>query len=121
MLTPKRQQGNKGEDAACEYLKKQGYKILARNYAAKTGEIDIIARRKNALVFVEVKARADNSYGGGLAAVGAAKQAKITKTAILYIKENKPKFDAVMFDIITLTGGRLEHVKNAFAAQGYLM
>ena len=121
MLTLKRRQGNEGEDKACEYLKKRGYKILARNYAAKTGEIDIIASLRNALIFVEVKTRADNAYGGALAAVGAAKQDKITKTAINYIKENKPRFDAVMFDIITLTGGRLEHIKNAFAVQGYLM
>jgi putative endonuclease len=121
MLTIKRRKGNKGEDAACEYLKKQGYRILARNYAAKTGEIDIIARRKNTLVFAEVKTRADNAYGGALAAVGAAKQSKITKTAIIYIEENKPEFDAVMFDIIILTNGRLEHIKNAFAVQGYLI
>ncbi|MDR1123249.1 MAG: YraN family protein [Elusimicrobiota bacterium] len=121
MLTLKRRQGDEGEDKACEYLKKQGYEILARNYAAKTGEIDIIARHKNTLVFAEVKTRADNAYGGGLAAVGAAKQARITKTALIYIKENKPEFDAVMFDIITLTGGRLEHIKNAFAVRGYLI
>jgi putative endonuclease len=121
MLTPKRRLGNEGEDKACEYLKKQGYKILARNYSAKTGEIDIIARRKNILVFVEVKTRADNAYGGALAALGASKQTKITKTALLYIKENKPRFDAIMFDIITLTDGRLGHIKNAFAARGYMM
>jgi len=121
MITFKRQKGNQAEDMAAAHLKNLGYKILARNYTTKEGEVDIIARYKNALVFIEVKARANNTYGGGLAAVGGAKQAKITKAAIAYIKENKPKFDAIMFDIIAITDGKLEHIKNAFAVEGYLI
>ena len=121
MITFKRQKGNEAEDMAAAHLKKQGYKILARNYAVKEGEVDIIASHKNALVFVEVKARADNAYGGGLMAVSGAKQAKITKAAIAWIRENKPAFDALMFDIIAITDGKLEHVKNAFAVKGYMI
>jgi len=121
MITLKRQKGNLGEDIAAAYLKKQGYKILARNYATKDGEIDIVATLGKTLVFVEVKARATNAYGGGAAAVSRVKQQKITKTALAYIKENNLKFDALMFDIITLTDGRAEHIKNAFAVEGYIL
>ena len=121
MITLKRQKGDKGEYAAAELLRQKGYKILARNYATKDGELDIIAAHKNTLVFVEVKTRASNAYGGGLAAVSAAKQAKITKAAIAYIRLHKPKFDGIMFDIITLTDGRAEHIQNAFAVGGYMI
>ncbi|MDR0646493.1 MAG: YraN family protein [Elusimicrobiota bacterium] len=119
MITLKRKTGDEGEDKAAEFLKAKGYKILARNYASKYGEIDIIARLKNAIVFVEVKTRASMSYGGGVAAVNVSKQNKITKTAITYIKENKPKFDSITFDIITITDGKIEHIQNAFAIEGY--
>ena len=121
MITLKRQTGNEAEDQAVKYLKNKGYKILARNFACKAGEIDIIARKKNDLVFVEVKARATNTYGGGVAAVNKSKQKKITLCAITYIKENKPKFDALMFDIIALTDGKLEHIQNAFALEGFTL
>jgi putative endonuclease len=119
MITFKRQKGDEAEERAVKYLKGKGYKILARNFTSKTGEIDIIAAKKDALVFIEVKARATAAYGGGVAAVNKAKQGKITKTAIAYIKENKPKFTGLMFDIIAVTDGKLEHIENAFALPGY--
>jgi putative endonuclease len=119
MITLKRKTGDEGEGKAVSFLKDKGYKILARNYSCKFGEIDIIARIKNALIFVEVKTRATQAYGGGVAAVNPRKQRKITKTAIAYIKENKPKFDSITFDIITVTDGKTEHIQNAFAVKGY--
>jgi putative endonuclease len=119
VISAKRQKGNEAEEIAAEYLKKRGYKILARNYSSKTGEVDIIARLKNTLVFVEVKARASDAFGGAAAAVTKAKQLRVTKAAISYIKQNRPAFDALMFDIIALTGGRVEHIQNAFVVQGY--
>lgn len=110
-----RRQGNKAEEKAAAYLKEKGYKILARNFACKLGEIDIIAQDKqNTIIFVEVKQRKTNLFGGGLAAVNKAKQKRITLTAAEYIKKTKINYFALRFDIITITGAELKHYENAF-------
>lgn len=111
-----RRQGNKAEDQASQYLKEKGYKILARNFSCKMGEIDIIAQDKqNTIIFVEVKQRKTNLFGGGLAAVNKAKQRRITLTAAAYIKKTKINYTALRFDIITITAGVLQHYENAFS------
>ncbi len=111
-----RRQGNKAEDQAAQYLKEKGYKILARNFSCRVGEIDIIAQDKqNTIVFVEVKQRKTNLFGGGLAAVNKAKQRRITLTAAAYIKKTKISYTALRFDIITITAGVLQHYENAFS------
>ena len=113
-----RRQGNKAEDQAAEYLKGKGYKILARNFSCKMGEIDIIAQDKQkTIIFVEVKQRKTNLFGGGLAAVNKAKQRRITLTAAAYIKKTKINYTALRFDIITVTAGVLQHYENAFLPQ----
>ena len=61
MVTENRRRGNLGEDFAADYLEKEGYRILERNYATKLGEIDIIAQKDNFIAFVEVKARSEDS------------------------------------------------------------
>ncbi len=110
-----RRQGNKAEDQAANYLKEKGYKILARNFSCKMGEIDIIVQdAQKTLVFVEVKQRKTNLFGGGLAAVNKAKQRRITLTAAAYIKKTKINYSALRFDIITVTGGVVQHYENAF-------
>lgn len=106
--------GTAGEEQAARLLKDKKYKILHRNYAAKTGEIDIICSAGGTLVFVEVKDRATDAYGGGAAAVNKAKQQKIANTAAVYIKEKKPVFDSARFDVIVITGGKAEHIESAF-------
>lgn len=121
MITFKRKCGDAGEEQAANYLKEKGYKILARNYACKTGEVDIIAQKNKAIIFVEVKLRASNAFGGGVAAVTKSKQNKIATAAINYIKDRKPEFDSLMFDIIAITDGKLEHIQNAFTAEGYTL
>ncbi len=110
-----RRQGNKAEEQAADFLKKKGYKILARNFTSKQGEIDIIAQDKqNTIIFVEVKQRKTNLFGGGLAAVNKAKQKRITLTAATYLKKTKINYFALRFDIITITGTELKHYENAF-------
>ena len=112
-----RRQGNKAEEQAAKYLQEKGYKILARNFSCKMGEIDIIAQDKQkTLVFVEVKQRKTNLFGGGLAAVNKAKQRRITLTAAAYIKKTKINYTALRFDIITVTAGVLTQYENAFSA-----
>lgn len=108
--------GRLGEDAAVDYLKKNGHKIICRNYKCKIGEIDIIAKKGKKLTFVEVKARSRNIFGGPVLAVNRAKQKKIIATALCYLKEKKLKPSEISFDIITILAGEApEHIENAFS------
>ena len=102
-----REIGNRAEDFAVKILKKRGYKILERNFASRFGEIDIIAKEKEYIVFVEVKYRASSFYGGGAAAVDRRKQERIRKTAALYIRKIFPE-PAVRFDVFLIQGSLTE-------------
>ena len=81
--------GKLGEDLATKYLEKIGYKIVARNFRCRQGEIDIIARKSEELVFVEVKARTNLSYGSPAEAVDFAKQKHMEKVAKYYLYKNR--------------------------------
>ena len=112
--------GNKGEDAAVKHLKRLGYTIVERNYFARVGEIDIIAQKDEYLVFVEVKMRRSEAYGGGVAAVDYHKQQKIRKAAALYLQQKEMEV-AVRFDVVIIhSDGRhiaerdIEVIENAF-------
>ena len=109
-----RRQGDKAEERAAKYLQDNGYKIIKRNYLCPLGEVDIIAQKEGALVFVEVKQRATAAFGGPMAAVTKSKQHKISLTAAEFIKEKALKFDSIRFDVICITGGELTHLQNAF-------
>ncbi len=126
ILTPKRRLGNFGEDAACKYLKKHGYKILERNYVAFNNEIDIIAKCGDATVFVEVKTRTAGILNPNeprpACAVTPEKQRDIIKTAKCYIA-HKRAAGRVRFDVIEVLAqgvGRkqkakeINHLKNTF-------
>ncbi len=108
--------GNKGEDIAVWYLKLKLYKILARNYSAHTGEIDIIAKKGETYVFVEVKYRRDVSKGLPREAVNYYKQNKIRRTAQHYLAANKiNEFNAdIRFDVIEILGKDIKHLKAVF-------
>ncbi len=79
--------GNQGENLACEHLKKQGYKILERNYRIRGGEIDIVAREGNTLVFVEVKTRWSHDYGLPVESMTPWKIKALLKTAKFYTQK----------------------------------
>lgn len=113
--------GNCGEDAAVKFLKKNGYSILERNFNIRGGEIDIIARKGDYVVFVEVKTRSNDDYGGGISAITYAKQQHLIKTAQTYLL-GKDDCSA-RFDVIVVNGcmvGKkfkaesIEHIENAF-------
>ena len=108
--------GSSGERIAEEYLKKEGYDILARNFRTRLGEIDIVASKDEYLVFVEVKARKSEAYGFPSESVTYAKQRKISMVASQYIKLNMYFGAAVRFDVVEvyLTEGRINHIENAF-------
>lgn len=106
--------GAAAEEQAAEFLRKKGFKILARNYLARGGELDIVAREGKTLVFVEVKSRASEAFGGAVAAVTPAKQKRVVAAAVQYIKENRPAYDSIRFDVICIRAEQVEHLAQAF-------
>ena len=98
----KKQFGNTGEEIAVEYLEKQGYNILERNFYCKQGEIDIIAKDKNELVFVEVKSRSSIRYGIPSEAVNKQKIKHLYKTARYFLYKNKMFNNFIRFDVIEI-------------------
>ena len=107
---------NQGERLAARFLKKQGYCLIAQNWRVKSGELDIIARDHEVLVFVEVKQRKTAAFGRPAEFVGKEKQYRVRRTAQLYLLEN-PYSGPVRFDVIEVLGeGRPEinHIRNAF-------
>ena len=104
MKSIKRELGNHGEDLACKFLEKNGYKIIERNKSfSKFCEIDIIAQIKNTLVFVEVKTRKTNSFGSPLEAITKTKYSHIRQGALTYLGENSKKFSNFRIDAIGIT------------------
>lgn len=113
--------GNLGEDAAVKYLKKKRYIILERNFNVHGGEIDIIAKKGDYVIFVEVKTRSGEEYGSGLEAVNYTKQQRMKKAAQVYLMRlgDVP----ARFDVVAVNGfmdgkkfktEEIEHIENAF-------
>lgn len=109
-----REFGTKGENIACEYLVKNGYKILERNvHFSKLCEIDIIARYKNKTIFIEVKTRKNNDYGAPMEAITKTKYSNIKTGVFSYITENKIKNYQIDAIGITLEPEiTIKHLKN---------
>jgi putative endonuclease len=80
--------GRNAESKVADYLKKQGWKILSQNWRNRWCEIDIVARHKNAVYFVEVKFRAKNDWGGGFDAITSAKLARMARAADAWVMVN---------------------------------
>jgi len=106
------------EKKAREFLKAQGYKILQANYKTKLGEVDIIARDKDTLCFVEVKSRSSDRFGTGLDAVSRLKQKQVSKAALSFLKEKNLLDSKARFDVVSLDYSGNEEkitlIKNAF-------
>ena len=102
MSNYKQQIGNYGESSACNFLKKNNYNIIARNYRCKQGEIDIIAKdtKKNELVFVEVKTRSNSKYGTPAQSVTWNKLKHIYNASNFYLFVNKLHDICIRFDVI---------------------
>ena len=118
MLNRRQQFGKESESLAVRYLKKNGYKIIEHNYRNKIGEIDIIAKEKGTLVFVEVKARKTHVFGNPKWAVTPKKQRKISMVALYYLKATKQTHVKARFDVVALSSAKdnfqIEIIKNAF-------
>lgn len=109
--------GRRGEDAACAYLERHGYTVVARNYRCRWGEIDVIAVKGGTLAFVEVKTRHSLKFGTPGMAVTYAKQQKIRTTALHYLQQHGG-YNSISFDVIEILadGGKakLRHLPNCF-------
>ena len=106
--------GATGEDRAADYLVRQGYRIVERNYRCKLGELDLIARDRGVLVFVEVRSRRSAEFGSALDAVNWHKRRKVTRVAMSYLAYRKPRFVEARFDVVAITGPELVHIKDAW-------
>ena len=106
--------GAKGEIQALKYLTENKYKILFTNYKNKIGEIDIIAKQKEYIVFIEVKKRETLAFGRPSEAVDKRKQQKIRLVAQMFLKQYKLFDSDVRFDVIEIIGDELNHIENAF-------
>lgn len=109
--------GASGEALAAAYLERHGLAIVARNVRSRFGEIDLVARDRDVLVFVEVRLRRSSAFGGAAASITAAKRARLVKAAEGYLAtlDRVPacRFDAVLLD--DLDGKRVEWVRDALS------
>lgn len=112
--------GQQTEHACCRYLQQQGLKLVEKNYRTRGGEIDLIMRDKNTLVFIEVRFRNSRAYGGAVESVNYSKQQRILKTAQHYCQQHSVN-QPVRIDIVGMQTGQSEQyefewVKNALQA-----
>jgi putative endonuclease len=115
----KRKTGSEGEEIACEFISKLGYKIVERNYQFGHGEIDIIAKDGDTLVFIEVKYRKNLEYGPPELAITKGKQNLVKRTATAYLWEKKIKDELSRIDVIAILKlpgqkPKINHIINAF-------
>ena len=118
MANEKQQFGKKGESLAARHLKQSGYRIIEKNFRTKQGEIDIIAKDKDTIVFVEVKSRKNDRFGNPKWAITPWKQRKISMVALEYLKATQQINVKARFDVVSINRAqesrRIELIKNAF-------
>ncbi len=112
----RRAQGSAGEQAACDYLTGQGWKILDRNVRRGRGEIDVIACRGDLTAFIEVKKRSSLRCGRPAEAVNREKCRRIVNAAAIYIQEKNLADARLRFDVIEILPGQIRHIEGAFDA-----
>ena len=110
--------GQRGEDAACDLYRRLGFQVVERNYRSGRGEIDVVARRGDTLVFCEVKTRRSDEWGLPAEAVDRGKQARLRRLAAAWMAERRPGYVDVRFDVVSVIvrGDRTDvtHVADAF-------
>jgi putative endonuclease len=111
---PRHREGARAESLAADALRRQGYQVLEQRFRYRHSDVDLVARRGAVIVFVEVKARADDRYGAAAEAVTARKQANLVRAASVWLSRHARSWDAVRFDVITVAGGKMEWLQDAF-------
>ena len=114
--------GKEAEAAAERFLRRKGYRILGRNVRVGRGELDIVARMGETLIFVEVKARRTDHYGGVAHAVTARKERQLIQLAARYLARRRLERQPCRFDVLLYDAGGaapiLQHIENAFEVAG---
>lgn len=120
MTVRRKKLGSKGEEVACQYLTKHGYRLLSRNYSCGLGEIDIVALDGEYLVFVEVRSKSSAGFGPALESITRRKQFRLRQLAWYYLKAEGKTGSDCRFDVIAVEFDgkgkvkRLDHIENAF-------
>ncbi|MFH1478401.1 MAG: YraN family protein [Candidatus Omnitrophota bacterium] len=119
MNLSRKESGKKGEELALGYLKKQGYKILEKNYKTKLGEIDIIGMDGRYCSFIEVRSRENTRFGSPEESIDIKKRSKLIRAALFYIKNKKMEDKPCRFDVVAVLGinsasPKINLIKNAF-------
>ena len=122
MALTSRDRGQDAEQACCSYLQQQGLKLLDRNYHGRRGELDLVMQDSDTVVFIEVRYRKNNAFGGALESITSSKLEKIRLTAEQYLQQETNLKDG-RFDVVAMTGKiqnngsydySFEWIKNAF-------
>jgi len=113
--------GSRGEDIAARFLRKQGYRIIERNYRSRLGEIDIVAEEDEVIVFVEVKTRRSADFGLPEEALSYDKRQRLSRLALNYIVHRKMQEASCRFDVVSILmdsdrANRVRLIRNAFPA-----
>lgn len=106
--------GRWGEDLALRHYERHGYTPVDRNWRSPTGELDLVVRRDDTYIFVEVKARRTDRYGPPAAAVGPTKQARIRRLAIEWLSASRLSGVDIRFDVVAVTGSTVKVYESAF-------
>jgi putative endonuclease len=112
-MSDKIEKGKEGEAKAQSFLKEKGYEVVARNYRFKRSEIDLIVKKENWLVFVEVKMRTSSAFGHPEESIDSAKRKKIMEGAAQYLVDSNWQGN-VRYDIVAIHKGEIEHFEDAF-------
>ena len=114
MMGNKRKKGFEYEKKACNFLIKQGLSVIERNFYSKVGEVDIIAKDKETIVFVEVKYRKNDDFGRPEESVNKKKIKKIKDTAFIYLQINNLYKSDIRFDVVSILGEEITWLRAAF-------
>lgn len=113
--TARQLRGKRAEDEALAYLERNGLIFVERNFSCRGGEIDLVMRDANGLVFVEVRQRSDAAYGGAAASIDAGKQGRVVHAAQVYLQRFKSP-PACRIDVVAIDGASLDWIKDAISA-----
>ena len=115
MIFNKKTPGQRAEQRAKNYLQTQGLKLISQNYSSRYGEIDLIMEDNDSVIFIEVRMRKNNDFGGALASIDSKKQKKISNTAQQFMS-NKGWLNSkpMRFDAIGIEDNNIEWIKGAF-------
>lgn len=115
-VSPRQRAGGAAEQLALDYLSSQGLRLVERNFRARAGELDLIMRDADELVFIEVRARASTRFGGAAASVTPSKQRRIRRAAQVYLQSRlgQAPWPALRFDVVALECARMHWLRGVF-------